>query len=166
MEWTKDEKVSCCFTSGKDFSGVPSRNAYKLFKVVKNKTPFIFPPGHILTSHNIQELMLSYCGAREDSWESLGQQRRSNQSILKDWLNIHYKDLYWSSSSSTLATWCEEPIHWKRLRCWERLKAKGEEGDKGWDGWMESLTQWKWVWASSRKQWRTGKPGVLQFMGS
>ena len=31
------------------------------------KTPFIFPPGRILTSHTIQELMLSYCGAGEDS---------------------------------------------------------------------------------------------------
>ena len=71
MEWKKDWKVSCYFTSKKDFSGVPSRNAYKLFKVVKKKkTPFIFPPGHILTSRTMQEL-LSYCGAGEDSRESL-----------------------------------------------------------------------------------------------
>ena len=26
--------------------------------------------------------------------------------------------------------------------CWKRLKAKGEEGDRGWDGWMASLTEW------------------------
>ena len=32
--------------------------------------------------------------------------------------------------------------------------------------WMASLTQWRWVWASSMRWWRTGKPGVLQFMGS
>ena len=31
-------------------------------------------------------------------------------------------------------TWCEEPTHWKRPWCWERLKAKGEEGNRGWDG--------------------------------
>ena len=31
---------------------------------------------------------------------------------------------------------------------------------------MASLTQWTWVWASSRRWWRTGKPGVLQSMGS
>ena len=31
---------------------------------------------------------------------------------------------------------------------------------------MESLTQWTWVWAGSRSWWRTGKPGVLQSMGS
>ena len=36
----------------------------------------------------------------------------------------------------------------------------------GWDGWMASLTQWTWVWANSGRQWRIGKPGVLQSMGS
>ena len=38
----------------------------------------------------------------------------------------------------------------------------GEDGDRGWDGWMASPTQWTWVWASSGRWWRTGKPGVLQ----
>ena len=34
----------------------------------------------------------------------------------------------------------------------------GVEGDsRGWDGWMASLTQWTWVWASSSRWWRTGK---------
>ena len=48
----------------------------------------------------------------------------------------------------------------------ERLRA-GEEGDnRGWDGWMASLTWWTCVWASSRRWWRTGKPGPLQFTGS
>ena len=54
----------------------------------------------------------------------------------------------------------------KRPWCRERLKAGGEGGDRGWDGWMASLTQWTWVWASSGRLWRTGKPGVLQSMGS
>ena len=62
----------------------------------------------------------------------------------------------------------ETPIfwlhHWKRLWCWERLKAGGEGDNRGWDGWMASLTGWTWVWASFRS-W-TGKPGVLQSMGS
>ena len=31
----------------------------------------------------------------------------------------------------------------------EILKAEGEGDDRGWDGWMASLTQWTWVWASS-----------------
>ena len=50
--------------------------------------------------------------------------------------------------------------------CWERLRAGGEEGDKGWDGWMALPTQWTWVWTNSGRWWRTGKPGVLQSLGS
>ena len=60
---------------------------------------------------------------------------------------------------------CKEPTKWKRPWCWERLKAKGEGDGRGWDGWMASPTQWTRVWANSRRQWRTEKPGVLQFVG-
>jgi len=49
--------------------------------------------------------------------------------------------------------------------CWQRLKAEGEGSDRGWGGWMASLTQWIWIWASSGGWWWTGKPGVLQSMG-
>ena len=49
--------------------------------------------------------------------------------------------------------------------CWERLKAEGEGDDRGWDGWMTSLTQWTWVLLNSESCWWTGRPGVLQFMG-
>ena len=78
---------------------------------------------------------------------------------------MHWKDWCWSWNSSPLATWCEEWTPWKRPWCWERLKA-GEGDDRGWDGWMASPTQWTWVWASSGSWWWTGKPGVLQSMGS
>ena len=40
-----------------------------------------------------------------------------------------------------------------------------EKGTTGWDGWMASPTQWTWVWASSGRWWKTGRPGVLQSMG-
>ena len=49
--------------------------------------------------------------------------------------------------------------------CWERLKVGGEGDDRGWDGWMASLTQWTWVWVSSRRWWWPGKPDVLPSMG-
>ena len=54
---------------------------------------------------------------------------------------------------------------WKRLWFWERLKAGGEGGDRGWDGWMASPTRWTWVWASFGSWWWAGKPVVLQSMG-
>ena len=56
--------------------------------------------------------------------------------------------------------------HWKRPWCWERVRAGGEGDDRGWDGWMASLTRWTWVWTSSGRLWRTGRPGVLQSMES
>ena len=53
--------------------------------------------------------------------------------------HLHWKDWCWSWNSNTLATWCEELTAWKRLWCWQRLKAGGEGNDRGWDGWMASL---------------------------
>ena len=55
---------------------------------------------------------------------------------------------------------------WKRPWCWERLRAGGEGDDRGWDSWMVSLTQRTWVWVDSGSWWWTGRPGMLQFMGS
>ena len=61
--------------------------------------------------------------------------RRSSQSLLKE-ISPEYslKDCYWSWNFITLATWCKELTYWKRPCCWERLKAKGEGGGRGWDG--------------------------------
>ena len=79
-------------------------------------------------------------------------------------LNTHWKDWCWSSN--TLATWCEQVTCWKRPWCWERLRAGGEGGNRGWDDWMASLIQWSWTWANSRRWWGVGRPGVLPSMGS
>ena len=104
---------------------------------------------------------------REDSWESLKLQGDpTSPSWRKSVLNIHWKYWCWSWNSNTLATWCKELTHWKRLWCWERLKAGGEGDSRGWDDWMASPTQWTWVWVSSRSWWWTGKAGVPQSMGS
>ena len=93
--------------------------------------------------------------------------RRSNQSILKEitpensleGLMVKLKLQYFGH-----LIWRTD--FWKRPWSWERLKAGGEGDDKGWDGWMVSPTQWTWVWASSWRWWCTGKPGVLQSIGS
>ena len=87
--------------------------------------------------------------------------RRSNQSILKE-ISLEYslEGLMLKLKLQSLATWCEELTHWKRPWWWERLKVGGEGDNRGWDGWMASLTQWTWVW------WWTGKPGMIQSMGS
>ena len=59
-----------------------------------------------------------------------------------------------------------ELTHWKRLWCWEGLGAGGEGDNRGWDGWVASLTRWTWIWVNSGSWWWTGKPGMLRFMGS
>ena len=79
---------------------------------------------------------------------------------------IFSADWCWSWNSNTLPTWCEELTHWKRPWSWERLKAGGEGDDREWDGRMASPTQWTWVWVNSGNWWWTGRPGVLQSMGS
>ena len=110
--------------------------------------------------------MLFNCVVGEDSWESLGLQgdptspfwRRSALGFLwKEWCEC------WNSS--TLATSWEELNHWKRLWGWEGLGAGGKGDDRGWDGWMASLTRWTWIWVNSGSWW-TGRPGMLRFMGS
>ena len=106
------------------------------------------------------------CGVGKDSWESLGLRGVSTSpSYRRSVPSIHWKNWCWSWNSSTLATWCEELIHWKRPCCWEGLKA-GEGDDRGWDDWMASPSLWTWDWVNSGCWWWTGKPGVLWSMGS
>ena len=111
--------------------------------------------------------MLLNFGFGEDSWESPGLQGDpTSPSWRKSVLGVHWKDWCWKWNSNILATWCEELTHLKRLWYWEGLGAGGEGDDRGWDGWMASPTQWTWVWVDSGRWWWTGKPGVVQFMGS
>ena len=68
--------------------------------------------------------------------------RRSNQSTLregKSTLNIQWKDWCWSWSFSILVIWWEQMTHLKSPWCWERWRAEGKEGIRGWDGWTASL---------------------------
>ena len=83
----------------------------------------------------------------------------------QSWVFIGRTD-FETETPNTLATWCEELIHLKRHWCWERLRAGGEGDDRGWDDCMASLTQCTWVWVDSESWWWTGRPGMLQFMGS
>ena len=46
------------------------------------------------------------------------------------------------------------------------LKVGGKGNNRGWDGWMALPTQWSWVWVSSGSWWWTGRPDMLQSMGS
>ena len=93
--------------------------------------------------------------------------RRSNQSILKvispeyslEGLMLKLKLQYFGHlmrrADSLEKILMLGKIKDRRRRGWQRMRC-----------WMASPTQWTWVWASSGRWWRTGKPGVLQFVGS
>ena len=85
---------------------------------------------------------------------------KGNQS----WIFIGRTD----AETETPILWPPDAKNWliRRPWCWERLKVGGEGDDRGWDGWIASLTWWKWVWASSGSWWWTGRPGVLLSIGS
>ena len=92
--------------------------------------------------------------------------RRSNQSILKKEISPEYS---LEGLMLKLKLQYFDHLMW-RTDSWEKTlmvgKTEGGEGDNiGQDGWMASPTSWTWIWASSRRWWRTGKPGVLQSMG-
>ena len=93
--------------------------------------------------------------------------RRSNQSILKE--------ISPGCSLEALDAEAETPIIWPpHAKSWligkdsdaARDRGRRRRDDREWDGWMASPTQWTWVWVNFGSWWWTGRPGMLQFMGS
>ena len=92
--------------------------------------------------------------------------RRSKQSILKE-INPEYslealmlkrKLQYYGHlmgrTDSLEKTLMLGKIEARRRRGWQRMR------------WLDGITNWIWVWVSSKSWWWTGKPGVLQSMES
>ena len=93
--------------------------------------------------------------------------RRSNQSILKE-ISPGYslEGLMLKLKLQYFGHLMQRADSFEKTLMLERLRAGGEGDNRGWDGWMASLTQWKWVWVDSGSWWWPGRPGMLQFMGS
>ena len=89
--------------------------------------------------------------------------RRSNQSILKE-ISTEYslEELMLKLKLQYFGHLMRRADSFAKTLM---LRAGGEGDDRGWGGWMASLTQWTWVWVNSGSWWWTGRPGVLQFMG-
>ena len=87
----------------------------------------------------------------------------ANSKGNQSWIFIGRTDAEAETTGLCIQSRCKELTHLKRLWCWERLKVRGEGDDRGWDGWMASLTLWIWDWVSSGSWWWTRKPGMLQF---
>ena len=76
------------------------------------------------------------------NWEMKGQE-------------VTHGELPWRPSDKESTCWCRDTAtSLEKPRYHERLKAEGEEGHKGWDGWMASPIQWIWTWANSERWWR------------
>ena len=111
--------------------------------------------------------MLLNCGVGEDSWESLGLQgdptspfwRRSAPGISLEGMMLKLKLQYFGHLMQTVDS-LEKTV------MLGGIGDRREGNDRGWDGWMASLTRWTWVWVNSGSWWWTGRPGVLWFMGS
>ena len=115
------------------------------------------------TNHQRTDTFELWCWRRllRAPWTS----RRSNQSIPKE-ISPEYSLEELMLKLQSFGHLMGRADSFEKTWCWERLKVGGEGDDRGWDGWMASLTRWIWVWVSSESWWWTGKLGVLQSMGS
>ena len=113
-----------------------------------------------------KKLMLLNCGVGEDSWASLGLQGDPvvHSGGDKCWVFIGRTD----AEAEAPVLWPHDAMSWLIGIDWclEGLGAGGEGDDRGWDGWMASLTRWAWVWVNSGNWWWTGRSGVLRLMRS
>ena len=101
-----------------------------------------------------EELMFLNCGVGEDSWEplELKEIKLVNLKGNQTWIFIGGTD------AEAPVLWPPDVKSWLIGKdwLWERLRARREGDDRGWDGWMVSLTQWTCVWANSWRCWRQG----------
>ena len=93
--------------------------------------------------------------------------RRSNQSILKEISpGCSLEGLMLKLQLQYFGHLMQRADSLKRPWCWERLRAGGKGGDRGWDGWMVGWHHQFNGHVDSGSWWWTGRPGVLQFVGS
>ena len=93
--------------------------------------------------------------------------RRSNQSILKEICpKYSLEGLMLKLKLQYFGHLMQRTDSLEKTLMLRKIEGRRRRDDRGWDGWMASPTQWTWVWVNSRSWWWTGKPGVLQSMGS
>ena len=128
----------------------------------------IFKSRDITLPTKAKELMLLNCGVGEDSWESLGLQGDPTSPSWKISPGISLEGMILKLKLQYFGHLMQRADSLEKLWCWEGLRT-GEGDDRDGDdrdGWMASPTRWTWVCVNSGSWWWTGRPGVLQFVGS
>ena len=93
--------------------------------------------------------------ALEKTPESPLDSKPANLKGNQPWILIESTDaeaeapVFCNTIDSNSYVWCKQLTHWKSPLCWEKLRAEGEVGIRGWDGLMASPMQWTWTWAAS-----------------
>ena len=92
--------------------------------------------------------------------------RRSNQPILKEISpGCSLEELMLKVKLQYFGHFMQRADSFEKTLVLGKIEGRGEGDNRGWDGWMASLTQWTWVWVDSGSWWWTGRPGRLRFMG-
>ena len=92
--------------------------------------------------------------------------RRSNQSILKE-ISPEYslEGLMLELNLQYFGHLMQRTDSFEKTLMLGKIEGGRRRDNRGWVGWMASLTQWTWVWVNSRSWWWTGRPRMLQSMG-
>ena len=147
-----------------------SRDITLLTKVLLVKPSYGFSSGHVWMwelDHKESWALKNWC-----FWTVVLEKTLESSLDCKEIRSVNPKgNQTWIFTGRTDAR-AEAPILWPPdAKSW--FIRKDPNAEKDWrqkkgttDGWMASPTHWTWVWASSRRWWRTEKPGVLQSMGS
>ena len=111
-------------------------------------------------------MLLNY-DVGEDSWESFDCKKIKlvNSKGNQSWIFIGRTE----AEAGTPVFWppdLKNRLIWKDPSAWKDWRREEKRDNRGWDGWMASPTQWTWVWLNSGSWWWTGRPGMLQSMGS
>ena len=133
-----------------------------VFQIVMYGCELDYKEGWALKNWGFQTVVLEKTLERP-----LDSTKRSNQSILKE-INSEYslQGLMLKQKLQYFGHLMQRASSLQKTWCWERLGQEGKGGNRGWNGWLASPTQWIWMWINYGSWGRMGKPGMLQSMGS